>query len=107
MILTPNDVYDVRPFINNALYREEVKQRLTAIKYLGYYDAFRVCHPEEIGYTYWDYGAKAFQADWGMRIDYLLLSPKAVDDLISCEVDKSPRQDDKPSDHTPLIAELS
>lgn len=106
VILTPNDVYDVRPFINNALYREEVKQRLTAIKYLGYYDAFRVCHPEEIGYTYWDYGAKAFQADWGMRIDYLLLSPKAVDDLISCEVDKSPRQDDKPSDHTPLIAEL-
>lgn len=106
VILTPDDVYDVRPFLNNALYREEVRQKLTALKYLGYYDAFRVLHPQGSGYTYWDYAGQAVQADNGMRIDYLMMSAQAIDCLEKCEVDKSPRLGDKPSDHTPLVAEL-
>lgn len=106
VILTENDVYDADVFKNNALYREEVKQRLMAIMYLGYYDAFRTLHPHQNGYTYWDYAGAAVQNDLGMRIDYLLLSPDAVDRLQKCEVDKSPRLGAKPSDHTVLKAEL-
>lgn len=106
VILTDNDVYNPEIFRNNALFREEVKQRLTALKYLGFYDAYRTLHPNDVGYTYWDYSGNALQADYGMRIDYLFLSPKAVDRLVSCEVDKAPRLDVKPSDHTALVAEL-
>lgn len=106
VILTDEDVYNPEIFRNNALFREEVKQRLTALKYLGFYDAYRSLHPQEIGYTYWDYSGNALQADYGMRIDYLFLSPKAVDKLVSCEVDKAPRMAAKPSDHTPLVVEL-
>lgn len=106
VIMTDNDVYDPSLFINNALYREEVKQRLKAIEYLGFYDAYRALHPHEAGYTYWDYAGNALQADWGMRIDYMLLSPSAVDRLVSCQVDKTPRAAPKPSDHTPLVIEL-
>lgn len=106
VILTDNDVYNPEIFRNNALFREEVKQRLTALKYLGFYDAYRTLHPNDVGYTYWDYSGNALQADYGMRIDYLFLSPKAVDRLVSCEVDKAPRLDIKPSDHTALVAEL-
>lgn len=106
VILTDEDVYNPELFRNNALFREEVKQRLTALKYLGFYDAYRSLHPQEIGYTYWDYSGNALQADYGMRIDYLFLSPKAVDKLVSCEVDKAPRMAAKPSDHTPLVVEL-
>lgn len=104
VILTPEDVYDPAAFANNALYREPVKQRMYALQYLGFYDAFRLKHPRENGYTYWDYGAAAFGQDLGMRIDYLLLSPKLADCLQTCEVDKSPRVADKPSDHTVLSA---
>ena len=61
---------------------------------------------KENGYTYWDYGGGAFMGDLGLRIDYLLLSPKAADRLEKCWVDKQPRRTSKPSDHAPLIAEL-
>ena len=104
VILTPDDVYNPELFINNALYKESVKQRLRALLYSGYYDAFRMLKPFETGYTYWDYAAKAFEQDLGLRIDYLLASPSLADKLKECYVDKEPRSKEKPSDHTPLTA---
>ena len=106
VILSPKDVYDEKPFLSNALYRPEVKAKLRSLIYMGFYDAFRTLRPHTVGYTYWDYAGKAFQSDMGMRIDYLLLSPMAVDCLLTCDVDKTPRGMDKPSDHTPLLVEL-
>lgn len=106
VILTDKDVYDPESFRKNATFREEVKQRLTALKYLGFTDAFRALHPSEIGYTYWDYSGRAFEMDLGIRLDYFFLSPKAADKLKACYIDKSPRQKEKPSDHTPLTLEL-
>ena len=104
VILTDDDVYNPELFKNNALCREEVRQRFKAIEYLGWYDAYRALHPKDIGYTYWDYSGNALAADWGMRIDYLLVSPLLADCLEGCFVDKAPRALEKPSDHTPLIA---
>ncbi|MBQ8661474.1 MAG: exodeoxyribonuclease III [Alphaproteobacteria bacterium] len=106
VIMTDRDVYAPDEYRGNALFREEVKQRLAALQYLGFYDAFRLLHPQENGYTYWDYAGAALQNDFGMRIDYLFLSPDAADRLKSCEVDKAPRLGGKPSDHTVLKAEL-
>lgn len=105
-ILTDNDVYNPKLFAQNALFRPEIKQRLTALSHLGFYDAFRMLHPHENGYTFWDYTGNSLAADYGMRIDYLFLSAPAADKLLSCYVDKTPRKADKPSDHTPLVAEL-
>ena len=107
VILTDHDVYNPELFRKNALFRPEVIQRLKAIEYQGWTDAFRALYPLPLnGYTYWDYAGGAFQNDMGLRIDYLWLSPKAADRLQSCEVDKTPRAGSKPSDHTALIAEL-
>ncbi|MBQ9732198.1 MAG: exodeoxyribonuclease III [Alphaproteobacteria bacterium] len=106
VILESDDVYNPEEYRNNALFRPEVRKRLWALQHIGYYDAFRVLHNSKIGYTFWDYAGGALHNDLGMRIDYLFLSAKAADKLISCEVDKLPRQSDKPSDHTALIAEL-
>ncbi|MDR1026115.1 MAG: exodeoxyribonuclease III [Lactobacillus sp.] len=107
VIMTDKDIYDPDAFRNNALFKEEVKQRMKAVEYLGFYDAYRIKHPHDIGYTFWDYSGNAFAADLGMRIDYLLISPQVVDMLDKCEVDKSPRGNPKPSDHTPLVIEVS
>ena len=106
VILTDEDVYNPELFRNNALFRKEVRERFKAIEYLGFYDAFRLKHPSGEGYTFWDYSGKSLAADEGMRIDYLLLSPRTADRLELCETDKEPRMSDKPSDHTPLTAEL-
>lgn len=104
VILTDGDVYDPNMFRNNALFRESVKQRLKALEYLGFYDAYRTLYPNQTAYTYWDYAARAFEQDSGMRIDYLFLSPKLADCLENCYVDKTPRAAAKPSDHTVLSA---
>ena len=106
VILTDADVYDPKLFKNNALFRPEVISRLKAFEYLGYYDAFRVKHPTDNGYTFWDYSGASLQQDNGMRIDYLWLNSYAVDRLETVEVDKSPRLAAKPSDHTVLKAVL-
>ena len=105
-ILTDNDVYDPEEFRNNALFRPEVRRRFEALKFLGYTDAFRALYPLENGYSFWDYTSAALQLDKGMRIDYFLLSPLAADELTDCFVDKEPRKMDKPSDHTPLVAQF-
>ena len=106
VIFTDYDVYNPELFRNNALTREEVRERFAALNYAGWYDAFRLKHPGERGYTYWDYGGGAFAADLGMRIDYLMLSPAMADKLNSCKVARNIRAMAKPSDHTPLVAEF-
>ena len=107
VILTKDDVYNVEEYKNNALYRKEVRERMNAILHLGYYDAFRLLNPVQNGYTFWDYSGGAWANDLGMRIDYFLLSPLIADKISKCWVDKSVRAENKPSDHTPLILELS
>ncbi len=107
VIMTDKDVYDPKDYANNALFRIEVRQRLNQMSFLGFYDAFRIMHPDDIGYTFWDYAGKSLNADHGMRIDYFFTSAPAVDKLAKCYVDKAPRYTDKPSDHTPLIVEFS
>ena len=51
--------------------------------------------------------AGAWQKDNGVRIDHLLLSPEAADRITGAGVDKGPRGEEKPSDHTPIWVELA
>jgi exodeoxyribonuclease-3 len=74
----------------------------------GYIDAFRSLHPGETGqFTFWDYFRRAFEYNRGIRIDHFLLSPQAGTMLKACEIDKGPRAEEKPSDHTPICIELA
>lgn len=106
VILSDNDVYNPEEYRNNALFKPEVIQRLKAFEYLGFYDAYRIKHKKDSGYTFWDYAGGALQNDMGMRIDYLWLNSYAVDRLETVDVDKATRTDVKPSDHTVLKAVL-
>lgn len=103
VILKDSDVYQPELFKNNALTDETARNHLTALEYMGFYDAYRMLHTDS-GYTFWNYTARAFEADFGMRIDYLFLSPKMADLLQECFVEKSLRAAEKPSDHAPLVA---
>ncbi len=103
VILSAFDVYDENAFKDNALYAKEVRQKLTALKYLGYYDTFKMLHPNDVGYTYWNYAAGAFERDMGLRIDYLWCSASMIEKLKECTVQKDLRQGEKTSDHTALV----
>jgi exodeoxyribonuclease-3 len=101
----PEDVDCHKPasWIHDALFQPEPRARYRAMLSLGYVDAFRSLHPGEGGqYTFWDYLRRAFEYDRGIRIDHFLLSPYAAQRLQKCEIDKGPRAEEKPSDHTPI-----
>ncbi len=100
------DVFDASRFKDSPLYIKEVKDKITALKYLGLYDSFRLKHQNSEGYTFWDYAANSFVTNLGLRIDYMLVSSCFADELTNVYVDKSLRQMEKPSDHTALVVEF-
>lgn len=106
VIPMPEDVYDPAAWEGDALYQPESRAKLREIINLGFTDAFRACHTEPNRYTFWDYQAGRWQKGQGIRIDHLLFSPQAADRLRACDIDMEPRGREKPSDHTPIWAEL-
>jgi exodeoxyribonuclease-3 len=73
---------------------------------VGLADAFRLFAQPEKEFSWWDYRLAAFQRNWGLRIDHILLSPELAKRCVACTIDKSPRRLERPSDHAPVIAEL-
>jgi len=100
------DVYDPANWADDALCRPETRARYRALLNLGLTEAFRALHRETGRYSFWDYQRRAFEADRGLRIDHLLLSPQAADRLTACDIDMVPRGKTKASDHTPVWCEL-
>lgn len=104
---TDGDVYDPKGFADDALCLLPSRNRFRQLINLGLTDAVALRNPQDHFYTYWDYTAGAWQKDHGLRIDHLLLSPQAVDRLEDAGVDRGPRGEERPSDHTPAWIELS
>lgn len=100
------DCYDPLRFAGDALCQPETLDRYYTLLNLGLTDALRAFYPSGTNYTYWDYQAGAWQKDNGVRIDHLLLSPQAADKLKACDIDRTPRGKERPSDHTPIWCEL-
>ena len=73
---------------------------------LGFVDAFRLFPQPDREFSWWDYRLLAFQRNWGLRIDEILLSPELAKLCTSCTIDRAPRALERPSDHAPVIADL-
>jgi len=106
VIPTEEDCWDPKAWMEDALFQPESRAALRKIENLGYADAFRACNPQPYQYTFWDYQAGAWQKDHGIRIDHILLSPRALDQLNACAIDKRVRGGEKPSDHVPVWCEI-
>ncbi len=102
----PQDVYDPQKLDGTVCYHPREREKLRAIEYLGFYDAFRMLHTHKQQFSFWDYRGGAYQAGKGYRIDHLLLSPHAADILKESHIDETPRRWQKPSDHAPVVALL-
>jgi exodeoxyribonuclease-3 len=105
----PEDIDCHKPasWVHDALFQPEPRTRYRALLDSGYIDAFRSLHPDEKGqFTFWDYFRKAFESNRGIRIDHFLLSPSLAPRLELCEIDKGPRAQERPSDHTPILIRL-
>jgi len=101
------DIHDPAPYKGRIMASELERQALSAIKELGFADAFRKFNQETGNYTWWDYRTGAFRHNRGWRIDHHYLTPDLYKKSISCTIDVAPRKLTQPSDHTPVIVSLS
>jgi exodeoxyribonuclease-3 len=104
---TELDVYKPERWVNDALFRPEVRAAFHQLLAQGWTDAVRALHPDERIYTFWDYFRNAYGRDAGLRLDHLLLSPSINERLVSAGVDRDVRGWDKASDHAPTWIELA
>ncbi len=101
------DCYDPHFLRNDAVMHPLARSLFRSIVNLGVTEAFDALYPQAQAYSYWDYMKGRFDKDMGLRIDHFLLSPEASDLMNTCTIDRTPRAQTRPSDHTPVILEIN
>jgi exodeoxyribonuclease-3 len=106
VIPTDFDVYKPERWADDALMQPETRAAFERLLGQGWTDALRTLHPDERLYTFWDYWRNAYARDAGIRIDHLLLNPKASSRLEAAGVDRDVRGWEGASDHGPAWVKL-
>ncbi|MEJ7710410.1 MAG: exodeoxyribonuclease III [Pyrinomonadaceae bacterium] len=100
------DVYDPDFWRGRILFSEPEKSALAEMAAWGLVDSFRIFNQEKGRYSWWDYRAGAFRRDAGLRIDHIWITNALAKACTGVVIDKEPRGWERPSDHTPVIAEF-
>lgn len=101
------DVYDPVEWGDDVLCSAPERAALGEILGLGLVDVFRQFPQPEKTFSWWDYRAARFRRNAGLRIDLILASPAMSELCTASYVDREPRTWDRPSDHTPVVAEFA
>ncbi len=101
------DVYDHTRFLNDALYKIEIRKYFRELINYGFKDVFRQLKKNKQEYTFWDYMAGSWAKNYGMRIDHFLISDNLLENIKTININKTPRGKTKPSDHTPIELEIN
>jgi exodeoxyribonuclease-3 len=101
------DVHDPEAWHERILCSTPEREALQRIMALGLVDTFRLFPQEDASFSWWDYRAAAFRRNRGLRIDLILASPALAEHCNACRIDKEPRRLERPSDHTPVLAEFN
>jgi exodeoxyribonuclease-3 len=104
--LEDRDIYDPKGKENHIMSSEKERKALEKVLAVGLKDAFRKFTLEGGHYSWWDYRTGGFARNRGWRIDHLYVTSKLYEKALSCVIDKEPRKQEKPSDHTPVILEI-
>lgn len=101
------DVHDPKRWAGKVHTSAAEREVFASLLDLGLVDAFRAHHPDDPGFSWWDYRRRAFPRNAGLRIDLGLVSKALWPHCTDAWVDPEPRANTQPSDHTPVIVELS
>jgi len=100
------DVYDHSRFLDDALYKIEIRKYFRELINYGFKDIFRQLKKDKQEYTFWDYMAGSWPKNYGMRIDHFLVSDNLLENIKTININTKPRGKTKPSDHTPIELEI-
>ena len=107
VVPTSMDAADPAAIREDAVFHPQARASWHRIVHAGWTEAFRLLHPDEGHYSYWDYQGGAWRRNRGIRIDHVLLSPLAADRLTDAGIERDVRGEPKPSDHVPVWCDLS
>ena len=107
VVPTPEDIYPTRSLDKNALVQPVSREAFQRLLCQVWTDALRKLHPAGPLWTFWDYKFDRWQANKGMRLDHLLLSPQLDTQLIAAGVDRWVRGEENASDHAPAWITLN
>ena len=100
------DIHDPVKWGESILASPPERAALTKLLDLGLTDVFRKFdHPEKT-FSWWDYRAAGFRRNAGLRIDLILTTDTLTEACTASYVDREPRTWERPSDHTPVVAEF-
>jgi exodeoxyribonuclease-3 len=101
------DVHDPESHLDHVCFHPDVRKALESVKDWGFTDVFRMLCDEPGQYTFWDYRVRGtFTRNRGWRIDHIMATAPLAAKCVSCTIDKEPRGLERPSDHTPIVAEF-
>ena len=103
---TELDVYKPERWVDDALFRPEVRKAFKELVDQGWTDAIRKLYPKEVIYTFYDYFRNAYGRNAGLRIDHFLLTKDLAKKLKAAGTDHEVRGWEKTSDHVPVWIEL-
>ena len=103
----PIDVYHAERRVNDVDFHIDARNAFKEACAWGFIDLFRMFYPDRVQYTFWDYYGRAFEHNWGWRIDHILATAPIAARCRSVEVDLEPRRLPGASDHTVVWAEFS
>jgi exodeoxyribonuclease-3 len=107
VVPTDADIYSTTSYAKNALVQPQPRALFRRLLDQGWVDAIRMLHPDTPMYTFWDYKRNRWARDAGLRIDHMLLNPKAAKRLVDSGVDREIRGLENASDHAPAWIVLS
>tara|TARA_B100001027_G_scaffold66135_1_gene44938 strand:- start:5661 stop:6431 length:771 start_codon:yes stop_codon:yes gene_type:complete len=107
VIENKNDAKNFTEWKNDALANELTIDRFRKLISLGYVNCVRLFKEPGKNFSFWDYQRGSWERNDGILIDHFLISPNLTRKLLNFEIDEQFRSLSKPSDHVPLILELS
>jgi exodeoxyribonuclease-3 len=100
------DVHDPAAWAGKVLVSDPERAALTRLLETGLVDVFRSFEQAERSFSWWDYRAAGFRRNLGLRIDLILASTALAEHCLRSWIDKEPRRAERPSDHTPVLAQF-
>jgi exodeoxyribonuclease-3 len=99
------DLFDPVGWRNTPSFHPLEHQRWQRLLDLGLLDATEDWLPEGT-FTFWDYRARSFDRQLGLRIDHFLVTPSVMARVQGATVHTAVRGEEKASDHAPVRLDL-
>lgn len=100
------DVWNVAAWEGKLHFSKPERAALDYVKKWGFTDLYRQVNGDARKFSWWNYREGAFFKNQGLRIDHIWTSKSLSEKSIACRIDETPRGWERPSDHTPVVAEF-